>query len=84
MEPIKPPELTIQINRYALRDTDYDPYAVYIIKTSMGKKTVEKERRFKEFEKLHKTLKKFLNKNCVLPPASSKIGVRNLTDDFLN
>ena len=84
LEPIKPPELTIQINRYALRDTDYDPYAVYIIKTSMGKKTVEKERRFKEFEKLHKTLKKFLNKNCVLPPASSKIGVRNLTEDFLN
>ena len=84
LEPIKPPELTIELNRYALRDTDYDPYAVYIIKTSMGKKTVEKERRFKEFDKLHKTLKKFLNKDCVLPPASSKIGARNLTDEFLN
>lgn len=84
MEPIKPPELIIELNRYALRDTDYDPYAVYIIKTSMGKKTVEKERRFKEFEKLHKTLKKLLNKDCVLPPASSKIGARNLTEDFLN
>ena len=83
LEPLKSPELTIELGRYALRDELYDPYAVYIIKTSMGKKSVEKERRFKEFEKLHKTLKKFLPKDCVLPPASSKIGARNLTDDFL-
>jgi hypothetical protein len=84
MEPLKPPELRIDLDRYVIRDSEYDPYAAYVIKTSMGPKVVEKERRFKEFEKLHKTLKKLLNKDCVLPPASSKIGIRNLTDDFLN
>ena len=83
MEPLKDPELTIELNRYALRDIYFDPYAVYIIKSSKGDKAVERERRFKEFEKLHKALKKDLTKECVLPPASSKIGARNLNPEFL-
>ena len=83
LEPLKPPELTIKITRYSIRDSDYDPYAVYIILSKKGNITSEKERRFKEFEKLNKALKKMLPKDIVLPSASSKIGVRNLSEEFL-
>ena len=83
LEPLKPPELNIEITRYVIRDSEYDPYAAYVIKSTKGSKVAEKERRFKEFEKLHKSLKKILSKECVLPSASSKIGARNLTEHFL-
>ena len=82
-EPFKPPEIRVEISRYEIRDLDYDPYAVYIVKSSKGKITAEKERRFKEFEKLNKAIKKSLPKDAILPVASSKIGVRNLTPSFL-
>ena len=83
MEPLKSPEIRVEISRYEIRDSDFDPYAVYIVKASKGKITAEKERRFKEFEKLNKAIKKFLPKDAILPEASSKIGVRNLTSSFL-
>ena len=83
MEPLKSPEIRVEISRYEIRDSDFDPYAVYILKASKGKITAEKERRFKEFEKLNKAIKKFLPKDAILPEASSKIGVRNLTSSFL-
>lgn len=83
IEPLKPPELQLKITKYILRDQDYDPYAVYVIKASKGELSAEKERRFKEFEKLNKALKKLLPKDIVLPPASSKLGGRNLNTDFL-
>ena len=84
MEPLKPPELQLKITKYLLRDRDYDPYAVYVIKSNKGKMAAEKERRFKEFEKLNKALKKILPKDIALPSASSKIGVRNLSPEFLS
>ena len=84
MIPLQPPELIIELNRYVIRDAEYDPYAAYVIKTSLGKKIIEKERRFKEFEKLNMTLKNSLTKDCILPPASSKLGQRNLDEEFLN
>jgi len=83
LEPLKPPELTIKVTRYSIRDSDYDPYAVYVILSKKGNITSEKERRFKEFERLNKALKKVLPKDIVLPAASSKIGVRNLSEEFL-
>ena len=83
LEPLKPPELTIKITRYSIRDSDYDPYAVYVVLSKKGGVTSEKERRFKEFERLNKALKKVLPKDIVLPAASSKIGVRNLSEEFL-
>ena len=83
MEPLKPPELQIKLSRYIIRDKEYDPYAVYVLKATKGKESAEKERRFREFEKLNKALKKVIPKDVTLPPASSKIGVRNLSEDFL-
>ena len=83
MEPLKPPELKVELTRYVLRDEEYDPYAAYIIKVSKGNFACEKERRFKEFEKLNKALKKLLPAEAKLPSASSKIGVRNLNEEFL-
>ena len=83
MEPLKPPELKVKITRYIIRDREYDPYAVYVIQSFKGNFAAEKERRFKEFEKLHKALKKIIPKEIALPPASSKIGVRNLSEEFL-
>ena len=82
-EPIAYPKLQLTLNRYIIRDQEYDPYAVYIILATRGKETVEKERRFREFEKLNKVLKKLLPKDTSLPPASSKIGGRNLNEYFL-
>ena len=84
MEPLKPPELRIELTRYSLRDEDTDPYATYILKCSKGKFACEKERRFKEFEKLNKAIKKMLPPKAVLPPASSKFGGRNLNKEFLD
>ena len=81
--PLKSPQLIIELNRYVIRDAEYDPYAAYIIKSSLGKKVAVKERRFKEFERLNMNLKNFLNKDCILPPASSKLGQRNLDENFL-
>ena len=81
--PLKQPELKVQVSRFELRDIFFDPYAVYIIQSSKGELKVETERRFKEFEKLHKALKKIVPKEAVLPPASSKIGSRNLDPNFL-
>ena len=82
-EPIAYPKLQLTLNRYIIRDQEYDPYAVYIILATRGKETVEKERRFREFEKLNKVLKKMLPKDTFLPPASSKLGGRNLNEYFL-
>ena len=82
-EPFKPPEVRLQLTRYIIRDKEYDPYATYIIVASDGTIVVEKERRFREFEKLNKAIKKMLPKDAILPPASSKIGGRNLTENFL-
>ena len=84
MTPLKTPELIVELNRYVIRDAEYDPYAAYIIKTSLGAKIVEKERRFKEFANLNTTLKNYLTKDCLLPSSSSKFGSRNLEIDFLN
>ena len=84
MEPLKSPELKVELTRYVLRDEEYDPYAAYIIKVSKGNFSCEKERRFKEFEKLNKAIKKLLPAEAKLPSASSKIGVRNLTPEFLS
>ena len=84
IEPLKPPEIKIELNKYIILEKEFDPYAAYEIKIIKGNKVVEKERRFKEFEKLNKALKKLIPKTLVLPPASSKIGVRNLNEDFLN
>ena len=84
LEPLGPPELKVEITRYVIRDSEYDPYAAYVIKSTKGSKVAEKERRFREFERLNKSLKKLITKDCVLPSASSKIGVRNLTPEFLD
>ncbi len=65
-------------------EKEFDPYAAYEIKISRENKVVEKERRFKGFEKLDKALKKFIPKELIFPPASSKVGSRNLNEDFLN
>ena len=54
IEPLKPPELHVEILRYSIRDASFDPYAVYIISSSKGKLSAQKERRFKEFEKFIK------------------------------
>ena len=81
--PLKSPQLIIELNRYVIRDAEHDPYAAYIIKSSLGKKVAVKERRFKKFERLNMNLKNFLNKDCILPPASSKLGQRNLDENFL-
>lgn len=81
--PLKSPELKVEVTRYELRDIFFDPYACYIIQTSKGEQKVETERRFKEFEKLHKAIKKIAPKDAVLPPASSKLGSRNLDPNFL-
>ena len=83
IEPIKPPELEVKIERYELRDIEFDPYAVYIISARMGKISAQKERRFKEFDKLNSKIKKDLPKDVSLPGASSKFGSRNLNPDFL-
>ena len=87
IEPLKPPELHVEILRYSIRDASFDPYAVYIISSSKGKLSAQKERRFKEFEKLHKEIKKLIpkdkEKEISLPEASSKIGARNLHEQFL-
>ena len=85
-EPLKPPTLVTNLVKYEIRDADFDPYAIYILKSRKGNLVAEKERRFKEFKELNKKLKKELPKNIVLPnlpEASSKIGVRNLTEGFL-
>ena len=84
LEPLKKPELRANISRYEYRDYDVDPYAVYMIKSSQGKLSAEKDRRYKEFEKLHKTLKKIIPKDITLSEASSKIGIRNLNEAFLS
>ena len=83
---MKPPTLVTNLIRYEIRDADFDPYAIYILKSRKGNLVAEKERRFKEFKELNKKLKKALPKHIVLPnlpEASSKIGVRNLTEGFL-
>ena len=36
MEPLKSPEIRVEISRYEIRDSDFDPYAVYILKASKG------------------------------------------------
>lgn len=88
IEPLKPPELRVKILRYSIRDASFDPYAVYIISASKGKLSAQRERRFKEFEKLHKEIKKLIpkdkEKEISLPGASSKIGARNLNEKFLS
>lgn len=84
IEPLKPPELKIELTSYVILEKEFDPYAAYDIKLTKGNLVVQKERRFKEFEKLNKAVKKFIPKTLVLPPASSKIGTRNLNEDFLN
>jgi len=84
LEPLKSPELRVNISRYEYRDYDVDPFAVYMIKASQGKLSAEKDRRYKEFEKLHKALKKIIPKDITLPEASSKIGIRNLNEAFLS
>ena len=88
IEPLKPPELRVKILRYSIRDASFDPYAVYIISASKGKLSGQRERRFKEFEKLHKEIKKLIpkdkEKEISLPEASSKIGARNLNEKFLS
>lgn len=87
IEPLKPPELRIKVLRYEIRDSSYDPYAVYIIRASKGKFSGQRERRFKEFKKLHKKIKKLIpkdkEKEIIIPEKSSKIGIRNLTPKFL-
>ena len=82
--PLKPPELKIELKSFVILEKEFDPYAAYEIKISKGNIVIEKERRFKEFEKLNKALKKLIPKTLVLPPASSKVGIRNLNEDFLN
>lgn len=85
-EPLKPPTLVVNLIKYEKKDVDFDPYAIYILRSRKGKLVAEKERRFKEFKELNKKLKKVVPKNIVLPnlpEASSKIGVRNLTEGFL-
>lgn len=71
-------DLQFQITRFEIMDADFDPYAVYVISSSYGKIRAEKKRRFKEFERLHKALKKLLPKDAHLPESSKKFGGRNL------
>ena len=84
LEPLKPPELQFQITRFELMDEDVDPYAVYVISSSFGKLHAEKKRRFREFERLNKTLKKVLPKEAHLPESSKKFGGRNLDPNHLS
>ena len=87
IEPKEPPKLQIEILRFIINDPSFDPYAVYLIRASKGKLSAERERRFKEFEKLHSKIKKLIpkdkEKEIVLPEASSKVGTRNLNENFL-
>ena len=78
------PDITTYICGYFIRDLDYDPYCVYIVSSRKGNLIALKERRFTEFSALHKAIKKFVPKDLAFPAASSKIGKRNLTPDFLN
>ena len=78
------PDITTYISDYFIRDSAYDPYCVYIVSSHKGKLISLKERRFSEFASLHKLIKKFVPKNLVFPAASSKIGKRNLTTQFLS
>jgi hypothetical protein len=78
------PDITTYLCGYFIRDKDYDPYCVYIVSSRKGNLIALKERRFTEFSTLHKAIKKFLPKDLLFPPASSKIGKRNLTPEFLN
>ena len=78
------PDITTNLCGYFIRDKDYDPYCVYIVSSRKGNLIALKERRFTEFSTLHKAIKKFLPKDLLFPPASSKIGKRNLTPEFLN
>jgi len=77
-------DISTCIDGYFLRDTEYDPYCVYIVRSYKGKLIALKERRFSEFSALHKSIKKFVPKDLPFPAASSKIGKRNLTPAFLN
>ena len=43
IEPIKPPELEVKIERYELRAIEFDAYAVYIISARIGKISAQKE-----------------------------------------
>jgi len=78
------PDITTYLCGYLIKDKDYDPYCVYIVSSRKGNILALKERRFTEFSTLHKAIKKFLPKDLPFPAASSKIGKRNLTPEFLN
>ena len=77
-------DITTCISGYFLRDREYDPYCVYIVRSYKGQLVSLKERRFTEFAQLHKLIKKFVPKDIAFPAASSKIGKRNLSPAFLS
>jgi hypothetical protein len=83
-EPKIPTEINAYIYGYGFRDSPYDPYCVYYISAYRGNIIASKERRFSDFAKLNKAIKKFLPKDCPFPPPSSKIGKRNLTPEFIS
>jgi hypothetical protein len=82
-EPKIPTDIYALIYGLSIRDVYYDPYCVYYIIAYRGNIISLKERRFTDFSKLNKAIKKFVPKDCPFPPASSKVGKRNLTPEFL-
>ena len=76
-------EIIVKLKQYQIRDSDTDPYAVYIIDAQLGICEVQKKRRFKDFQVFFKKIKSILTPELTIPEPSSKWGKRNLEPDFL-
>ena len=49
-------EIIVKLKQYQIRDSDTDPYAVYIIDAQLGICEVQKKRRFKDFQVFFKKI----------------------------
>jgi len=64
-------------------DADSDPYISYVVSSSLGCQSSERNRRYSQFKSLNKAVGKQFHIKAPFPAASSKFGARNLSSDFV-
>jgi len=82
-KPEKKRKIRFEIVGYEMCDLDSDPYVAYVVSSTLGTQSAQKNRRYTQFKALHKAVGKKFAIKAPFPSASSVWGGRNLSPEFI-